>query len=920
MRPLKLVMSAFGPYAEKTVLDLDSLGKSGLYLITGDTGAGKTTIFDAITFALFGEASGDVRKSDMFRSKYADESTPTYVELTFEYSGKQYTVRRNPEYTRPRARGEGSTTEKANAELLFPDGRSVTGLKDVTNEVSRLMGIDGSQFTQIAMIAQGDFLKLLLSSNDDRKKLFRKIFHTEDYTVLQQKLSEESKKLEHSRRQLRDSIRQYTRGIMADEDNVLSIEVEKAKNDMLLSADIINLLEQLIKQDTYQQEVIEEAAKNNDDEIADNTSRIAAAEERKAAAETLIKAKSALAAAEPKLAELENQLNAKSLLEPEIDSLSKRIAEINAELPDYDELESKNDIASRLKTEIKNLESGVSAKAEEIESLTNRIGKLKAEQQTLKSADTELVELKSSLKDIESQLEKLNKIQKAFQQITGLETELEDAQQVYLNKAEQAKLLREEYLVKQKLYLDEQAGILAEALTDGKPCPVCGSTSHPCAAKKSEAAPSREELNECRTKSEAAGKEASDASAAAGEIKVKIDEKKKSAVDDARLSGIISDFGTLEERISSEKLKLNSAAGKLNEKLKKINEQVSRKKELEDIIPHKEEEKEEACRQKSEKEKSLIGKKAEKAECENRIGELIAKLCFASSREAEAKIAALESKKAALNNEIEKAKANYEECCKEIEREKGKISTSEDFLAGKEEINLEAEQNRKITLQAEKSRIDAEKKKIFARLHTNADIMKNISVKAKEAAEIESRYVWVKALSDTANGSVSGKDRIELETYIQTHYFDKIIRKANLRLLVMTGGQYELKRQIVAEDKRSQSGLDLEIIDHHNGSTRSVKTLSGGESFKASLSLALGLSDEIQSSAGGIQLDTMFVDEGFGSLDEDSLQQALKVLNSLSEGNKLIGIISHVSELKRIDRQIVVKKDINGASHAEIVI
>lgn len=173
----------------------------------------------------------------------------------------------------------------------------------------------------------------------------------------------------------------------------------------------------------------------------------------------------------------------------------------------------------------------------------------------------------------------------------------------------------------------------------------------------------------------------------------------------------------------------------------------------------------------------------------------------------------------------------------------------------------------------------------------------------------EQEYIWVKALSDTANGTLNGKRKVELETYIQMTYFDRILRRANLRFLTMSSGQYELKRREDGENKKEKAGLELNVIDHYNGSERSVRTLSGGESFQASLSLALGLSDEIQSHAGGIQLDAMFVDEGFGSLDEDSLNQAMKALEGLTRGNRMVGIISHVPELKeRIGKKIVVTK------------
>ena len=261
MRPIKLVMSAFGPYASRTELDLEKLGNSGLYLITGDTGAGKTTIFDAITFALYGEASGENREAGMFRSKYADAATSTEVELTFVYAGKQYHVKRNPEYDRPKSRGEGFTSEKANAEFVYPDGRVVTKHKDVNRAIVDIVGIDRNQFTQIAMIAQGDFLKLLLAPTEDRKKIFQKLFRTQLFQTIQEKLKTESSKLRSEYETSSAGVKQYIGGILCDEDDVLSIEVEKAKGNMLPIEDVVSLIEKLIEQDEKASNTYEENEK-----------------------------------------------------------------------------------------------------------------------------------------------------------------------------------------------------------------------------------------------------------------------------------------------------------------------------------------------------------------------------------------------------------------------------------------------------------------------------------------------------------------------------------------------------------------------------------------------------------------------------------------------------------------------------------
>ena len=473
MRPLNLTMSAFGPYAGRTTVDFSVLGTSGLYLITGDTGAGKTTIFDAITYALYGEASGESRESSMLRSKYAAPETPTFVELTFLNGGKTYTVRRNPEYTRPKTRGTGTTVQKADAELTMPDGRIITKARDVTAAMTDIVGVDREQFARIAMIAQGEFRKLLLAQTDERKAIFRQIFHTGQYQALQNRLKEEAAALDRQCGELEAGLRQAAGSIRCDAPETLPDALD---TDALLAA---------------------------------------------------------------------------------LDTL---------------------------------------------------------------------------------------------------------------------------------LHADEAA---------------------------------------LRTRRDA--------------------------------------------------------------------------------------------------------------------------------------------------------------------------------------LTVRAEQ-----LQRQISTCDA-------RLEQNRAARTAIDTRRQQHAAVRARWQWVHALAATANGAVPGKEKIMLETYIQTAYFDRILGRANTRLLIMSGGQYELRRCARAGDNRSQTGLELEVIDHYNGTARSVKTLSGGETFAASLSLALGLSDEVQATAGGVQLEAMFVDEGFGSLDSEALQQALAALVGVSGGSRIVGIISHVAELKdRIDRQIIVTKDRSGGSRVQV--
>ena len=295
-------------------------------------------------------------------------------------------------------------------------------------------------------------------------------------------------------------------------------------------------------------------------------------------------------------------------------------------------------------------------------------------------------------------------------------------------------------------------------------------------------------------------------------------------------------------------------------------------------------------------------------------------LRFDSIAEAQRKSDALGKTISEMKKAYDNAQNALSDSDKKIAGYKASITGLSKQLSSDCDFDKEAETKKKAELSERRTADDATEKVLYSRIASNTQALANIQAKVGDLDALEKRYTWLKALSNTANGSISGKEKVMLETYIQMTYFDRIVARANTRFMIMSGGQYELKRRKEAENNRSQSGLDLDVIDHYNGTERSVKTLSGGEYFKASLSLALGLSDEIQASAGGVKLDTMFVDEGFGSLDEESLDQAMKALMSLVDGNRLVGIISHVADLKnRIDKQIIVTKEKSGGSKAQII-
>ncbi len=921
MRPIRLTMSAFGPYAGSTEIDFSKLGTRGLYLITGDTGAGKTTIFDAITYALYGEPSGNNRDVNMFRSKYAKPETPTEVELTFEYAGKEYYIKRHPEYERPKTRGEGITTEKADAELHCPDGRVVTRLKDVNKAVTDIMGIDRNQFTQIAMLAQGDFLKLLLAPTKDRISIFQKIFHTQKYYDLQTRLKDEAKSLTNEYKDSTNSIKQYINGIECDKDDVLSINVEKAKNNELSTDDVVELIIKLINQDNVDLASLQEDIDNKDKEISKLNSQIAKAEEYQKTENSLKRSLDKKAKKEPELKALKNKLEEAEKRSPEITELSNSIASINVELNEYDELDGKNKKLGDIDKSILKNKTDKTDKEKSAEELNANVEKLKAEVGTLKNVDVEKLKLEKEREKLNENIEKIKDIQEALKNISELEKKLEKKQNEYISKSNDAENKKVEYDIKHKAYLDEQAGILAESLEEGKPCPVCGSENHPMPAMKSAEAPTKEELEKCKNQYEKAFNSAVKESEESGSIKTEISLNRETALKNANEITDVHSFEDIADIIAKKKEEYEKQSSDVELRLKTAKENVERKAELEKSIPQKEKELNDLNNDITDTEKELTKLNVQKNSVEQRIKELKDKLSFESKAAAEEKISELEKQRDNIDNAIEQAKAEYQKCDKELAALNSAIEEAKNMLEDKPDCDIEAERENLENIKEQRTKLLDKKQTIISRLKSNEKYLDEICKKSDDISKIEKKLTWVKALSDTANGDLNGREKIKLETYIQMTYFDSIIQKANTRLMIMSGGQYELKRRHAAENNQNQSGLDLDVIDHYNGSERSVKTLSGGESFKASLSLALGLSDEIQSSAGGIQLDTMFVDEGFGSLDEESLQQAMRALAGLTEGDRLVGIISHVSELKeKIDRQIVITKDRAGGSKAEIMV
>lgn len=1319
MKPKKLVISAFGPYADRMELDFERLGGGGLYLITGDTGAGKTTIFDAITFALYGEASGEVRKGEMFRSKYAKLEVRTFVELTFTYQGKDYTVKRNPEYLRPKDRGQGMTMEKANAELIFPDERQpVTKISEVTKAVTELLGLDQRQFRQIAMIAQGDFQKLLLAGTADRSEIFRKMFHTEIYQELQNRLREEAKARWKTYDEKKRSISQYLDNVVCPEDARWKKEFDRLKKENFNGQVMrgMELLAQCIEWDEEQLRMLKEEQralygeiekknqllgkikerqtrqaekeqKENErklllPEVEEKKKKSEQAEkeagicekleeqirEEKACLELLRKMKQEQEAMTQLQKELQETAEAKGKLQEEQENAKKELEQQKArkeklsgtevelarteqketyaaeqvqQLSAYceeigktaDEEAAKKEEENALCEKIKETEQAAGKAAEEAEKLAGQdkvCEKLQEEKENvrrkiftlaeakkqLEKTTDEALQLAGQLKQLQREEEKLQadrtataeqmakrssaalQQEKFRQERETLENllkswewackELEEKQSAYRDGIQKRDNLRKTYQAMESLFLDAQAGILAEKLTEGEPCPVCGAIHHPQPAKRAEHTPDKATLDQKKEELREQEETAAGQSEAAGNCGRRVKELREQltvclvkempyAKKEKQESGLTeTDFmksapyakrnetdrksnetqrflqmsdslfrqkvekkaeqlreeeskqkvrqteyaelektqtrqqenlETLKKAIAGAQADLGRAEGTqkaLEEQLNKEIAEAEKEPGVEEVTASAERkgstEKKGAAEDRDYAETDdrnfLVGQiekvlsfwENRQKQCGEEFAAAQAKMkrraeCIALQKEAESSqkkdheqlqrvrscLEVLQSDRKRWNEKEEKLLETLEQQRKEIksadqfeniaeisftekqfleiltdtekqlwvrsmqeqrywkekqetlekqkrnllaqkeelqriqleiqaetqkieQREKTirekelleakrkaeqkalqeRIQEKETKLAGKEEKELlehikgweTQKEQRKAAQKTAKEELDAVQKNLtevqaalaaiqtleaadeeadlqgqqlpsetelqenlemlsgrkqeldqryneqYHAANTNQNVYQAVQTQQSQMQEVEEEYKWVNALADTATGNVTGKRKIDLETYAQMAYFDRILRKANVRFLTMSQGQYELKRQEDGGNIKSKAGLELNVIDHYNGTERSVRTLSGGESFQASLSLALGLSDEIQSYAGGIQLDSMFVDEGFGSLDAESLNQAVKALEGLAEGNCLVGIISHVPELKdRIERKIVVTKN-----------
>lgn len=851
MRPINLTFQAFGAFNNLVQIPFEKLGN--LYLLTGVTGSGKTTIFDALIYALFNTASGSLRSSSDFRSHYANEDTKTFVELEFLYNGETYKIKRSPSYLRKKLRGEGYIETSAEAELYLPDGKIITNVKEVDLKITEILGVNAAQFSKIALLAQGEFLKLLNAETNERTQIFRNIFKTNDFLALEEKLKEKLLFYKNNYENLKTSITQYIEQLILNEELNLSKEEILNNSSLSLLNDFIKKIKDFIESDEESFSNIQKNIQISDEKLKSNLRKL-----------DLIKTK-------------ENLINEKSKTEKEYKEREIEFSEKNKALSTIPE---KQKIYEKQSIELNKLLQDV-----------EKSKQLQEENQKIELLNKNLKEKKESLEKLKNGLQNLKKdyIINSYSKMIDFENKLKDEQEKFIKLKTSLEKEKFEFNELENKYLSSQAGILAQKLEENKPCPVCGAINHPNPAKLKETVLSKDELDKIKEK-------LSNDSEFLNKISLNcadLIQKQKNSKDffenlkkrfeinlnKNELSNKIKSFDFEAEIKNNEEITDNC-----NNNINEIKNELSKSNALIKILIEN---------LKSIDPKEIIEKYNELTKKQNELKNEISNTTIEYEK---------------INNIIQKYKSNLELYSKQIEELKDIKIEEFDF------INNEIQE-----IEKENAKLNLKNQEILIRKNLNSNLIKQIEEKFNEITKIEKNYAQYKILSDVSSGQMTGKAKISFEHYIQSYYLDLVLFEANKRLKTMSRNQFHLLRKKSSNSLKSKTALELEVMDYHTFKTRSTKTLSGGESFIAALSLALGLSDCISNLVGAININSIFIDEGFGSLDSETLELALNTINNLANSNKTIAVISHIERLKSAIKTQIIANKTNFGSNITVV-
>ena len=870
MKPIRLTMSAFGPYAKQTVVDFEKLGGSGVFLISGDTGAGKTTIFDAISFALFGEASGgsERRAAKSFRSDYAAPGDETYVEFVFQHKDRRYRIRRNPEYLRPRKTGGGMTKQVASAEFEALDtGEIRCGIDEVRTQVSALIGLTQDQFAQTVMIAQGDFLRILNARTDSRRELFQKLFNTTLYRRIQERFREMNRACEEENALLDSRIRMEAGKLDADADFPERAALEAYRGDPEAVDLLLELLDRLTAYDAAQRQAV---TRERD-------------------------------AIEGRRLELVRSMEAAKAVNADFDALdrlSRREAELTERQSDMDDravqlargrraqnLAIAEDNRKRNAAELQRMEQAHDQAAAELKACDAELPGAEAEARRTAQRLPEADALAARAEQYQSCIPTLHALEADERAFDRLKASLE-------RHLAESRSAEEAHLRIREAYFSSQYGLIAQELEEGKPCPVCGATAHPRKAALPRESATKAELDRAEQQRQSAQQalqsEEQKARAISGRMEAARAQLREAEVQvsERELAGQIAALRAQAQAIREDREHAQAQLGELRQRRARSGERLANA------------------------EQQLGEKRKLQLEYAQRFSALLLENNFTDEQDY-LSARRLPSELDRLDREIRQYNEEKRSCA-------DRIAALKEKLRGLARTDLRELEARLKEVEQQRRRVDAREKAVVSRASRNADAAQDIRETRKAQLRKAEKWALVSELYKTLSGQhiCAGEKRGKLtfEAYVQQHYFRQVVAAANLRLNALTEGMFTLRCKEVARDLRSQAGLDMDVLDRSTGQWRDVSTLSGGESFMASLALALGLSDVVQARSGGIRLDAMFIDEGFGSLDENALNHAMALLDSLADGKRLIGVISHMPELKeRIERRIEVRKTLTGA-------
>ena len=1048
MKPLKLVMSAFGSYGGKETVDFEKIGH-GIFLITGDTGAGKTTIFDGVAFALFGETSGQKREPSMMRSQYAAEDEETFVSLRFSERGEIFEITRSPSYVRVSRRknknGVYSAVQvPAKASLILPDGLEYAGnLRDINQKIQEIIGVDQNQFSQIAMIAQGDYLRLLHASSKERKEIFSRIFNTGIYSRIQMKLKEQNNllygKLEDNRKLCFHQLQNIE---LLEDSRHLEKWKELLEFKETKTEDIREALALILEEFREREQALGKKSEDRGKLLLVVESRLSRAEEVNRLFDGLEQAKAGLTLLEAqeerwnkvkdclrlaglaekgslaearfldKSKEYRISVQRKEQLEKEWSALSKAL--LNAEKA----VKEKREASSG---EVPGLSSGI-ARLEEVMPLYGQ-WKKSEESYFIKKKEEERAE--SSFRSIEAELagvkerlsanelrqvrleEKAKQLPEARQRkagfterqqaLSGLQAAISTLESDLIKTEKcKARALAAQSAYEQaertynhmyREFLAAQAGIMAEKLADGQPCPVCGSIHHPRRAELAEGAVTQDKAEQAKIARDHAEEERGKA---AGESIKALENCRHQEELIAREAGKWLEveqqpempLGRLKRILSEE---INRCSQALAEAEKEEKEAFEANRILSEILETRKEDRKKQEKLEPERERALSAwqeKKLEALSCLIQADKLKERLPFPDEKAALEELLRMKDRKEALLKAEAEAEEHRRKVLEEAKEKKGRLDSEAENGAslrldaedaekayysairalgfsdeenyrrakqtpetmkqwetevrdyeralekartiynqykkqteGRERIETDRWKEEAAALREEQKRLQGEAARLTGLYSRASQAERNLKRLWKEREELKEEYSLYHNLFQTANGKMTGSVSLDFQTYVQRQYFSQMIQAANQRLKVMTDGQFLLQcRDLDALGKQGEVGLDLDVYTMATDRLRDIKTLSGGESFMAALAMALGMADIIQRTAGNVSIDALFIDEGFGSLDEESRLKAVRILQELAGGSRLVGIISHVTELKeQIGKKLTVRKTEKGS-------